>query len=90
MSHNVKVITILFEWEGAVYLQGEGCPTRLRPSGPLSRIVMDHWVQEMKLLEEKANTLAIVNPILFSNLNVYLLKKYVDDILTALREVKIG
>ena len=53
MSHNVKVITILFEWEGEVYLQGEGCPTRLRPSGPLSRIVMDHWVQEMKQHEDK-------------------------------------
>ena len=44
---------------------------------------MGHWVQEMKLLEEKADTLAMVNPVMLSSINVYLLKKYVDDLFTA-------
>ena len=82
--------THLFEWNGEIYIQGEGCPAGLRTSGPISRIVMDYWVKEMKLLEEKANTLAKINPVMFSNINVYLLKKYVDDILTAGKEIKLG
>ena len=82
--------TLMFEWDGKIYLQGEGCPTGLRPSGPISRIVMDFCVKEMKFLEEKAKTLAILNPVMFSSLTIYLMKKYVDDILTGGREIKMG
>ena len=68
LSQMVKITfeTHVYEWNGEIYSQGEGCPTGLRPSGSISRIVMDHWVKRMKGIEEKPNTLATLNPVIFS------------------------
>ena len=73
--------TLLYECEGKIYLQSEGCPTGLRPSGPISRIVMDFWVKEMKQIEAKSRELVRLNPVMFEPLQVFLLQKYVDDVM---------
>ena len=46
----------------------EGCPTGLRPSGPISRIVMDFWVKEIKQIEAKSGELVRLNPVMFEPL----------------------
>ena len=43
--------THIYECEGVIYQQTDGCPTGLRPSGPISRICMDKWVNEMRRIE---------------------------------------
>ena len=72
------------------YIQQEGCPTGLRPSGPISRIYMDFWVKMLKEIEEMAKTLHTLNPISFERLTTHLIKKYVDDCLWAGDKLKKG
>ena len=57
--------THLSECEGRVYLQNEGCPTGLRPSGPISRICMDFWAKELKNIEDKSVELVRLNPVMY-------------------------
>ena len=40
--------THVYECEGRIYQQMDGCPTGLRPSGPISRVVMDFWINAIR------------------------------------------
>ena len=73
--------THLYECEGKIFHQNDGCPTGLKPSGPISRIVMDFWVKELREIEEKSRELIRLNPVMFEPLEVLLLQKYVDDLM---------
>ena len=75
--------THVYECEGDIYLQGDGCPTGLRPSGPISRIVMDFWITEIRDIVAKSRELARINPVMFETLEIHLLQKYVDDVFVA-------
>ena len=90
-----KMVEIVFsthyyEWNGKIYVQTGGCPTGLRPSGPVSRVLTEDWRDEMLELAEKMTSLAIINPVLFSPLTFHLLKKYVDDTISASNKLKEG
>ena len=49
ISQMVKITfeTHIYEWDGEIYSREDGCPAGLRPNGPISRKLMDHWVQNM-------------------------------------------
>ena len=64
--------------EGDIYLQIEGCPTGLRPSGQISRLVMDKWTE---LFLERMTQ---------AEIEVHLLKKYVDDVNVCMAMVEEG
>ena len=51
---------------------------------------MDHWAKEVHTLEEKMEALAILNPVQYERLEIYMLGKYVDDVLTILEKMKKG
>ena len=59
-------------------------------SGPMSRLVMGKWVAEMHKKAELCNTLANINPISYSRLNIHCLVKYVDDVFTAVDKIPRG
>ena len=82
--------THLYECEGRIFHQNDGCPTVLRPSGPISRIVMDFWVKELREIEEKSRELIRLNPVMFEPLEVLLLQKYVDDVMYAGNKFRKG
>ena len=50
----------------------------------------DAWVKEIKSLEETTQTLSAINPVVYEPLRTYLLRKYVDDVLTSLEKMKLG
>ena len=75
--------THVYEWNGKLYLQTKGCPTGLRPSGPLSRLVMGKWRKGTIDKAELCTALATINPIKFSRLDFHALEKYVDDVFSA-------
>ena len=52
--------------------------------------MMDHWAKEVHTLEEKMEALAILNPVQYERLEIYMLGKYVDDVLTILEKMKKG
>ena len=62
----------------------------LEASCPITCTVMDAWVDEVKSLEEKSKILAKVNSIMYEPLEIHLLEKYVDDILSGLEQFKLG
>ena len=82
--------THIYECEGVIYSQGDGCPTGLRPSGPISRIVMDFWVKEIKSIEAKSKELSRINPVMFEAITIHLLQKYVDDVMVAGATIRPG
>ena len=57
--------THFYEFNGQIYKQGGGAPTGVRPVGPMSRIIMDKWVRQMREIEEKSNLLHSINQIQF-------------------------
>ena len=59
-------------------------------SCPISRVVMDAWAREVKNLEETSQALSTINPVMYEPLKTYLLRKYVDDVLTSLEKMKLG
>ena len=82
--------THIYEVEGETYQQLDGCPAGLRPSGPISRIVMDFWVEQIRQLEAQTAELKRINPIKFESLEINLLTKYVDDMFIAEQALKPG
>ena len=80
----------MYEFNGIIYLQQEGSPMGLRASWPLSRLFMDHWVQVMRQLEERCNSLAVINPVRYERLDIVFLSKYEDDVVSMLRRLKPG
>ena len=69
-----------YEFDGRLYHQQKGGPTGLRPSGPCSRIILDFWRKVIAEISETQNTLATLKPEVFPRFDIYLLKKYVDDL----------
>ena len=59
-------------------------------SCPVARIVMDAWAEEVMELQTKTKLLHQINPIQFEPLIAYHISKYVDDVLAALEEMKLG
>ena len=82
--------THYYIWDGKIFKQMDGCPMGVEASCPISRIVMDAWAQEVLKLEEKSQTLSALNPIQFEPLKIYLFRKYVDDVITAVESMKLG
>ena len=80
----------VYAWNGKLYKQVGGCPTGLRPSGPVSRVLMDIWVRSMHQKAELSLTLTALNPQLYSRFEIYLMTKYVDDVFLACNIVKPG
>ena len=67
-----------YRWKGEVYRQLKGGPQGLRATGSCAKMVMDDWVQQFsKLLEE-------------NKVEVFLLSKYVDDVLVLCRNFTLG
>ena len=62
----------------------------LESSCPVSRVVMDYWAGEINLIEERMSALTALNPVQYETFKTYLLTKYVDDVLTALEEMRRG
>ena len=51
---------------------------------------MDYWVSEIRKLEDRSGTLAIINPVKYEEVNLHLLKKYVDDCIVAMDTLRAG
>ena len=82
--------THFYEFNGQIYKQGGGAPTGVTPVGPMSRIIMDKWVRQMREIEEKSNLLHTINPIQFEKWTIEMIKKYVDDVFYAGGEFRKG
>ena len=67
-----------YKWKGEILRQTSGGAIGLRATGTCSKIVMDKW---MELFSE-----LLVNNVI----EVYLLKKYVDDVLLVCSNVILG
>ena len=85
LQQMIKVIftTHIYEFDGQLYLQLAGGPMGLRSSGPLSRIFMDKWMEDME-------EMAILNPVKYERLKVHDKSKYVDDVQVFLDALKPG
>ena len=59
-------------------------------SSPVSSVVMDRWAKEVEKVEDLTQTLAEINPVQYEPLKLYLLSKYIDNVLTAKECMKIG
>ena len=80
----------MYECEGEIYQQADGCPAGLRTSGPISRVCMDYWVKELKNIEQITGELYRNNPVNFDKLTIHLIKKYVNDVLFSGDKFKPG
>ena len=86
----ITFATHFYEWEGQIYQQVRGGPIGLRATGPVSRILMDYWAEQVRSQVERCNTLADINPVRYQKVNLHFLKKYVDDCLVALDTMAPG
>ena len=88
----VKIIfkTHFYEWEGRIYRQIRGGPIGLRATGFIARVLMDHWAQELRRMEEQCKLLATINPVMFGNVTIHLLHNYVYDCFLAMNRLRIG
>ena len=82
--------TNVYKWEGQIFHQQAGAPTGLCGSSPISRIVMDAIMDELKDIEVKSQIMHQRNPVLYETVIIHLLKKYVDDCIYAGQETKPG
>ena len=82
--------THFYEWEGRFYQQLNGGPIGLRATGPVARIMMDWWARKIREIEEKSQLLAQINPVMFEPLQIHMLRKYVDDCLVVMEQMKLG
>ena len=76
--------------DGQLLHQQSGAPMGLNGSGPTSRVMMDLWVTKVRQVETKSQIMAAVNPVIYERQEINLLKKYVDDFITALQEMRRG
>ena len=88
----IKLIfsTHFFEWDGKIFLQKEGGPIGLRSVGPVSRILMDHWILLVREVEEKSKELHRINPVMFERIEIHVLKKYVNDVFLAMNGINVS
>ena len=62
----------------------------LEGSCPISRLVMDAWAEKLEERAEISQELHRINPVKYEPLTIYLLSKYVDDVLTGTETMKLG
>ena len=67
-----------YKWKGQIYKQEAGGPTGLRGTGSCAKISMDKWLE---IFKQKLDD---------NNVKVYILTKYVDDILLVTQNFKLG
>ena len=79
-----------YKWDGHVYRQVSGEPIGLQATGPVSRILMDFWPKEILKLAERNMEKAAENPVKYKGLEIHMLNKYVDDCISAMKEIKLG
>ena len=79
-----------YEWNGEIFKQEDGGPQGLRSTQPVSRIIMDFWVKEILELQDISRTLHKHKPIMYGELSIQMLIKYVDDCLVALYKMRRG
>lgn len=60
----------------------------MHPRGPISRVVIDFGVEELRKIEAITTELLQINLIIFEKLPILLLKNYVDCVLFAGLELK--
>ena len=65
-----------------------GGPTGLRASGPVSRILMDYWIDQLLQIAKNTQMLKVQNPVKYGEVKIHLATKYVDDVFTALEAIK--
>ena len=82
--------THFYEWEGVFYQQVTGGPIGLRATGYVARVVMDFWAQKIGEMEDMCQTLWTLNPVMFENVQIHLLCKYVDDCFMAVDTFRLG
>ena len=82
--------THIYEWEGQLFLQIVGGPTGLRSVGPISRSLMDEWIEMVLEISEKSRILHTLNPVMFSKMDIQMIEKYVDDCFTCLTKLSPG
>ena len=90
-----QLVTVIFshhyyEINREIHRQVKGGPTGLRPTGPVSRIVLDWVISQIKEISTKSEPLHAINPVMFSKLTVYELKKYVDDMFSVTNTLSKG
>ena len=61
-----------------MFKQREGGPIGLRASGVVAKLAMEIWLKELKMKWEKAG------------MEVFLLRKYVDDVIVMCRMARMG
>ena len=88
----VKVVfgSHFYAWDNQIYQQQDGAPMGLESSCPVSQVLMDFWVEAMMHISEKMQALAVLNPVMYERLDIFLLAKYVDDVLAALETMRKG
>ena len=67
-----------YKWEGNLYKQESGGPVGLRATGSCAKLVMDNWLEAFKRKLEE------------NNVKIYLLRKYVDDVMIVTRNFELG
>ena len=82
--------THYFKFEGDIYHQQTGCPMGSKPSGPVSRLMVDETVETIEEIAVKTTIMNRINPILYEELILHLIDIYVDDTLTAMDKMKLG
>ena len=58
--------THLYEWQGQIYLQPTGGPTGIRSVGPISRCLMDKWIEFILKISLESLELHWINPVRFT------------------------
>ena len=67
-----------YKWGDKIHQQRKGGPIGLRASGVVAKVVMELWIREMKQRMENAG------------FEVFLIKKYVDDVLVVCSKTRRG
>ena len=52
--------------------------------------MMDWWARKIREIEEKSQLLAQINPVMFEPMQIHMLRKYVDDCLVVMEQMKLG
>ena len=67
-----------YKWDGVIRQQKKGAAMGVRASGSLSKVCMDQWIEDYREL------------LVACNVEVKLLKKYVDDVLVVCINLPLG
>ena len=67
-----------YKWNGRIYKQVKGGPIGLRATGSVAKTTMDDWIEKYKSILSG------------HGINVHLIKKYVDDVLVLVDNLRLG